>query len=147
MPTFEWQALFNREWRSLTAGQQRAFRDAVAAFVEDLREGTGFRKGLRVKKMQGREADETLPRSSDPTCDSPRAPRTIVAASISLATSQIVLHALPRATRPCAANPALPASATPCLTFPSASSAAISSTPSALERSFDTGALRMVAGS
>jgi len=23
--------------------------------VEDLREGTGFRKGLRVKKMQGRE--------------------------------------------------------------------------------------------
>jgi hypothetical protein len=55
VPTFEWQALFDREWRSLTAGQQRAFRDAVAAFVEDLREGTGFRKGLRVKKMQGRE--------------------------------------------------------------------------------------------
>jgi hypothetical protein len=55
MPTFEWQALFDREWRSLTAEQQGAFRDAVAAFVEDLREGTGFRKGLRVKKMQGRE--------------------------------------------------------------------------------------------
>ena len=55
VPTFEWQALFDREWRSLTAGQQRAFGDAVAAFVEDLREGTGLRKGLRVKKMQGRE--------------------------------------------------------------------------------------------
>ena len=55
MPTFEWQALFDREWRSLTAAQQRAFRDAVAGFVEDLREGTGLRKGLRVKKMQGRE--------------------------------------------------------------------------------------------
>ena len=55
MPTFEWQALFDREWRTLTAGQQRAFRDAIAALVEDLREGTGFRKGLRVKKVQGRE--------------------------------------------------------------------------------------------
>jgi hypothetical protein len=55
VPTFEWQALFDREWRSLTAEQQRAFRDAVATFAEDLREGTGFRKGLRVKKMQGRE--------------------------------------------------------------------------------------------
>ncbi len=55
MPTFEWQALFDREWRTLTAVQQRAFRDAVAAFVEDLRGGTAFRKGLRVKKMQGRE--------------------------------------------------------------------------------------------
>jgi hypothetical protein len=55
VPTFEWQALFDREWRSLTAEQQRAFRDAVAAFVADLREGTGFRKGLRLKKMQGRE--------------------------------------------------------------------------------------------
>jgi hypothetical protein len=55
VPTFEWQALFDREWRALTAEQQRAFRQAVSAFVEDLREGTGFRKGLRVKKMQGRE--------------------------------------------------------------------------------------------
>jgi hypothetical protein len=55
VPTFEWQALFDREWRALSTGQQRAFRDAVAAFVEDLEGGTGFRKGLRVKKMQGRE--------------------------------------------------------------------------------------------
>ncbi len=55
MPTFEWQALFDREWCALTAEQQRAFRDAVTAFVDDLREGAGFRKSLRVKKMQGRE--------------------------------------------------------------------------------------------
>src|ERR1035437_5857980 len=55
VPTFEWQALFDREWRALSAVQQRAFREAVAAFVDDLREGTGFRKSLRVKKMQGRE--------------------------------------------------------------------------------------------
>jgi hypothetical protein len=55
VPTFEWLPLFDREWRELTPQQQRAFRDAVAAFVDDLREGSGFRKGLRVKKMQGRE--------------------------------------------------------------------------------------------
>ena len=55
VPTFEWQALFDREWRALSAVQQRAFREAVVAFVDDLREGTGFRKSLRVKKMQGRE--------------------------------------------------------------------------------------------
>ena len=55
MPTFEWLPLFDREWRSLSPARQRAFRYAVAAFVDDLREGTGFRKSLRVKKMQGRE--------------------------------------------------------------------------------------------
>jgi hypothetical protein len=55
MPTFEWQALFGRDWEALTAAQRKAFRDAVAAFVADLAEGGGFRKGLRVKKMQGRE--------------------------------------------------------------------------------------------
>jgi hypothetical protein len=55
VPTFEWQALFDREWRALTAEQQRAFRQAVAAFVEDLGGRNGFRKSLRVKKMQGRE--------------------------------------------------------------------------------------------
>lgn len=55
MPTFEWQALFDREWHALSAEQQRAFRDAIAACVDDLRKGAGFRKSLRVKKMQGRE--------------------------------------------------------------------------------------------
>lgn len=55
MPTFEWLPLFGREWCSLSPAQQRAFRESVAAFVDDLREGTGFRKSLRVKKMQGRE--------------------------------------------------------------------------------------------
>jgi hypothetical protein len=55
MPTFEWQALFGRDWEALTSVQRKAFREAVAAFVADLTDGTGFRKGLRVKKMQGRE--------------------------------------------------------------------------------------------
>jgi hypothetical protein len=53
VPTFEWLALFDPEWRCPSADQQQAFRDAVAAFVEDLRNGSGFRKRLRVKKMQG----------------------------------------------------------------------------------------------
>jgi hypothetical protein len=55
VPTFEWQALFERDWEGLTARQQAAFRAAVADFVADLAGGAGFRKGLRVKKMQGRD--------------------------------------------------------------------------------------------
>lgn len=54
MPTFEWQSLFERDWEALTLAQRKAFRDAVAVFVADLADGSGFRKGLRVKKMQGR---------------------------------------------------------------------------------------------
>jgi hypothetical protein len=42
-----------RTGMALADGQQRAFRDAVAAFVEDLREGTGFRKSLWVKRRTG----------------------------------------------------------------------------------------------
>jgi hypothetical protein len=55
VPTFGRLPLSGRERRSLSPEQQRAFRDAVAAPVDDLRDGTGFRKGLRVKKLQGRE--------------------------------------------------------------------------------------------
>jgi hypothetical protein len=65
VPTFEWLPLFDREWRSLSPEQQRAFRDAVAALVDDLREGAGFRKGLRVKKMQGREDVWEMTRAPD----------------------------------------------------------------------------------
>jgi hypothetical protein len=53
MPTFEWQALFERDWQTLSSRQQTAFRAAIAEFVADLAGGGGFRKGLRVKKMQG----------------------------------------------------------------------------------------------
>jgi hypothetical protein len=55
VPTFEWEALFQRDWDTLTDAQRSAFRAAVAIFVADLVAGTGFRKGLRVKKMQGHE--------------------------------------------------------------------------------------------
>lgn len=55
MPTFEWLALFDREWRALDVERQLAFKEAVAALVDDLREDSGFRKSLRVKKMQGHD--------------------------------------------------------------------------------------------
>jgi hypothetical protein len=52
VPTYEWQSRFTRDFRALDAAQQQAFRDAVTCFVADLKAGT-FRKGLRVKRVQG----------------------------------------------------------------------------------------------
>jgi hypothetical protein len=37
----------------LSPAQQAVFVAAVSLFVEDIREGKGFRKGLRVKGVQG----------------------------------------------------------------------------------------------
>lgn len=53
MPTFERLATFLRDFSGLTPAQREAFLRAVSMFVGDLREGTGFRKSLRVKKMEG----------------------------------------------------------------------------------------------
>ncbi|MBC9711885.1 hypothetical protein H9Y04_04785 [Streptomyces sp. TRM66268-LWL] len=53
MPTYETLRHFLRDWKGLTAEQKVAFLVAIAQFVADLRAGTGFRRGLRVKKMQG----------------------------------------------------------------------------------------------
>lgn len=53
MPTFERLAAFLRDFNGLTPAQQEAFLRAVVMFVADLREGKGFRKSLRVKKMEG----------------------------------------------------------------------------------------------
>ncbi len=53
MPTFEWLARFGADFDRLTPTQQAAFLVAVAQFVEDLRGGGPFRKGLRVKGVQG----------------------------------------------------------------------------------------------
>ena len=53
MPTFAWLARFGADFDRLTLAQQAAFLAAVAQFVEDLREGGQFRKGLRVKGVQG----------------------------------------------------------------------------------------------
>ena len=53
MPTFAWLARFSADFDRLAPAQQAAFLAAVAQFVEDLREGGQFRKGLRIKGVQG----------------------------------------------------------------------------------------------
>jgi hypothetical protein len=55
MPTYELAARFWQDWNNLTPEQQRRLRQAVAKFVEDLRRGQGFRRGLRVKGIHGAE--------------------------------------------------------------------------------------------
>lgn len=52
MPTRDVLASFWRDWDRLTPQQRRAFQDAVAKFVADLKAGKGFRAGLRVKRVQ-----------------------------------------------------------------------------------------------
>jgi hypothetical protein len=53
VPTFAWLARFGADFDRLSPAQQGAFLAAVAQFVEDLRKGGQFRKGLRVKGVQG----------------------------------------------------------------------------------------------
>jgi hypothetical protein len=53
MPTYAWLARFRADFERLTPAQQAAFLLAVAQFVEDLRSGRPFRKGLRVKGIKG----------------------------------------------------------------------------------------------
>lgn len=53
MPTREVLPQFWRDWERLTPEQQDAFLTALERFVADLREGSGFRSGLRVKGVRG----------------------------------------------------------------------------------------------
>lgn len=53
MPTYAWLARFRADFERLTPAQQAAFLAAVDQFVDDLRSGRTFRKGLRVKGIQG----------------------------------------------------------------------------------------------
>ena len=53
MPTYAWLARFRADFERLTPTQQAAFLVAVGQFVEDVRSGRQFRKGLRVKGIQG----------------------------------------------------------------------------------------------
>ena len=53
MPTYAWLARFRADFERLNPSQQAAFLAAVEQFVEDLQRGSGFRKGLRVKGIQG----------------------------------------------------------------------------------------------
>jgi hypothetical protein len=53
LPTYAWVARFANDFDALSPDQQLAFLVAVSQFVEDLRAGKGFRKGLRVKGVKG----------------------------------------------------------------------------------------------
>lgn len=53
MPTYAWLARFRRDFEALSPDQQDAFLLAISQFVEDLKADHGFRKGLRVKGIQG----------------------------------------------------------------------------------------------
>jgi len=53
LPTYDRTPRFDRDFESLSRDEQRAFLAAVDTFVVDLREGRGFRPGLRVKGVRG----------------------------------------------------------------------------------------------
>ena len=53
MPTYERLLRFDRDYGALSLAEKRAFKEDVKKFVEDLERGQGFRKGLRVKGVQG----------------------------------------------------------------------------------------------
>ena len=53
MPTYERSPEFIKLHKALSPEQKAAFRAAVEKFVADLKAGQGFRKGLRVKGIQG----------------------------------------------------------------------------------------------
>jgi hypothetical protein len=53
VPTYAWLARFRADFDALTAEQQAAFLAAVVRFVDDVRRDGRFRKGLRVKGVQG----------------------------------------------------------------------------------------------
>jgi hypothetical protein len=53
VPTYAWLGRFRTDFGRLTPTQQTAFIAAVQQFVEDLQRDRVFRKGLRVKGIQG----------------------------------------------------------------------------------------------
>ena len=54
MPTYTRLPAFDADWKALSPADRDRFRAAIAAFVEDLGAGHGFRPGLRVKGVRGR---------------------------------------------------------------------------------------------
>lgn len=55
MPTYGKTDRFKKYHASLSAEDKKRFKLAVAKFVEDLKAKGAFRKGLRVKGVQGAE--------------------------------------------------------------------------------------------
>jgi hypothetical protein len=52
-PTFETTDSFRRDQKNLSPEQAAKARLMVEKFVQDLKPGNGFRKGLRVKGVEG----------------------------------------------------------------------------------------------
>ena len=52
MPTYEKTDTCKRDWRALSQAEKKAFLAALRMFIADLKLGK-FRKGLRVKKVEG----------------------------------------------------------------------------------------------
>ncbi len=55
MPTHDELEEFWRDWDRLSTAQKERFTTAIKKLVADLKAGQGFRKGLRVKGVQGHE--------------------------------------------------------------------------------------------
>jgi len=53
MPTHSEEDSFWRDWASLSPLQRKAFIAATTKMVEDIKAARGFRKGLRIKGVQG----------------------------------------------------------------------------------------------
>jgi hypothetical protein len=53
MPTYARLPRFDKDYAALTPDEKVAFKVAVRKFVEDMDAGGQFRKGLRVKGVQG----------------------------------------------------------------------------------------------
>ena len=55
MPTYDLEDRFKRDLERLGMGERQQFSRAVTKMVADLRARQGFRKGLRIKGVQGHE--------------------------------------------------------------------------------------------
>ena len=55
MPTYELEDRFKRDLERLTQEERQQFSRAVNKLVADLKARQGFRKGLRIKGVQGQE--------------------------------------------------------------------------------------------
>lgn len=53
MPTYDRTDSFKRDFKGLSPEQREDVQRALERFIADLRSGGGFRKGLRVKGVQG----------------------------------------------------------------------------------------------
>jgi hypothetical protein len=54
-PTYNRADPFDDDWKKLTPEQRKQFLAAVTKLVADLKRGEGFRKGLRIKRVEGKK--------------------------------------------------------------------------------------------